>query len=65
MAIRGLELYGTCPEAIKMAPVIERLRQADFKMTVVNSGQHDPMMPNIITCAVKLRRLGRRYKALP
>jgi len=48
MPIRGLALYGTRPESIKMAPVIERLRQADFQMTVVNSGQHDRLMPTIM-----------------
>ncbi len=48
MSIRGVALYGTRPEAIKMAPVIERLRQAEFKITVVNSGQHDRLMPTIM-----------------
>jgi UDP-N-acetylglucosamine 2-epimerase len=41
-------LYGTRPEAIKMAPVIAGLRQQGFDVCVVNSGQHDHLMPTIM-----------------
>ena len=40
---------GTRPEAIKMAPVIRALeRQADMQTVVVNTGQHDEMLRQVV-----------------
>jgi UDP-N-acetylglucosamine 2-epimerase (non-hydrolysing) len=41
-------IYGTRPEAIKLAPVIPALRQAGSVVTVINTGQHDSLMPQIM-----------------
>ncbi len=40
-----LAVFGTCPEAIKMAPLIHRLREsADFDLRVCVTGQHRQML---------------------
>lgn len=44
-----LVLYGTRPEAIKMAPVVAALRRrgASFRLTVVSTGQHREMLAQV------------------
>lgn len=42
-------IYGTRPEAIKLAPVIKALRDVGSVVEVVNTGQHDSLMPHIMS----------------
>jgi UDP-N-acetylglucosamine 2-epimerase (non-hydrolysing) len=48
-AVRCLVVYGTRPEAIKLAPVAKALAAAHHQVVVVNTGQHDSLMPSIMT----------------
>ncbi len=42
-------VYGTRPEAIKLAPVAKALRQAKgWKVDTINTGQHKSLMPQIM-----------------
>ena len=44
-----LVVYGTRPEAIKLAPVIRALRADDrFETTVVSTGQHREMLRQVV-----------------
>ena len=44
-------VFGTRPEAIKMAPVIKALRRRpdDFEVTVTVTGQHRQMLDSVMT----------------
>jgi len=48
--IHVLSVFGTRPEAIKMAPVVRALRQSasDFKTTVVVTAQHRSMLDQVM-----------------
>jgi UDP-N-acetylglucosamine 2-epimerase (non-hydrolysing) len=46
---RVLTIFGTRPEAIKLAPVIVELRgRADFQVQVVNTGQHRELLAQVL-----------------
>src|SRR4051794_20372675 len=42
--IKVLVLFGTRPEAIKLAPVIHELRRRSFQTVVVSSSQHKQLL---------------------
>ncbi len=42
--VKVLVLFGTRPEAIKLAPVIHELRKKSFETVVVSSGQHKQLL---------------------
>ncbi len=42
-------VYGTRPEAIKLAPLISSLKDEGVQVTVINSGQHDSLMPDVMS----------------
>ncbi len=45
-----LLVFGTRPEAIKMAPLVKKLRQIDeFNVAVCNTGQHSEMLDQVLT----------------
>lgn len=44
-----LILFGTRPEAIKLAPVIHQLRRRNFKTVVVSSSQHKQLLKPFLT----------------
>ena len=49
MALKILSIFGTRPEAIKMAPVVRALqRSADFESVVCVTGQHREMLDQIM-----------------
>ncbi len=49
MPIRVMTVFGTRPEAIKMAPVVRRLREDDaFDVTVVVTAQHREMLDQVL-----------------
>lgn len=41
-------VFGTRPEAIKLAPVAYELKQRGFASSLVNTGQHDELLPTIL-----------------
>ena len=44
-------VFGTRPEAIKMCPVINKLReQEEYQVTVCSSGQHSEMLDEVLKC---------------
>jgi UDP-N-acetylglucosamine 2-epimerase (non-hydrolysing) len=46
--VRVMVVFGTRPEAVKMAPVVQRLREADdFEPVVVATGQHREMLDQV------------------
>lgn len=47
--MKSAVIYGTRPEAIKLAPVVRALRQHGISTTVINTGQHDSLMPEIMS----------------
>lgn len=49
MSPRVLAVYGTRPEAIKLAPVVAALRQrpADCMLTVCSTGQHKELLDSV------------------
>ena len=47
-AIRVMTIFGTRPEAVKMAPVVQRLRESsDFHPIVTVTGQHREMLDQV------------------
>jgi len=43
-----MTIFGTRPEAVKMAPVVQRLRaSAEFAPVVVTTGQHREMLDQV------------------
>lgn len=42
-------IYGTRPESIKLAPVIHALRDFGVTVTVINTGQHQALMPEVMS----------------
>ncbi len=49
MKFRAMVVFGTRPEAIKMAPVILALQKDDrFRTIVVNTGQHQQMVDQVL-----------------
>lgn len=50
MAFKVMPVYGTRPEAIKMAPIVKALEAShDFHVTVVVTGQHREMLAQVNT----------------
>lgn len=50
MPFHVMAVFGTRPEAIKMAPVLRRLRkQGDLKTSVVLTGQHREMLDQVLS----------------
>lgn len=50
-----LAAYGTRPEIIKLAPVVEAMRSAGHRVSVVDTGQHgDPAMNDTIAASLGL-----------
>jgi UDP-N-acetylglucosamine 2-epimerase (non-hydrolysing) len=47
-ATKILVVFGTRPEAIKMAPVILELRRRDVELRVCSTGQHATMVENVL-----------------
>src|SRR6478672_100733 len=47
--MKALVLFGTRPEAIKLAPVIHELRKKFFQTIVVSSGQHKQLLAPFLT----------------
>ena len=49
MPLRILVVFGTRPEAIKLAPVISALAaHQNVRLSVCNSGQHQELLNNIL-----------------
>lgn len=46
--MRCAVVYGTRPEAIKLAPVARELRARDQDVILINTGQHDSLMPTVM-----------------
>jgi UDP-N-acetylglucosamine 2-epimerase len=48
--LRGMSRFGTCPEAIKMAPVVRALREASWtEQPVVVPGQHRDRLDQVLS----------------
>ena len=49
MPIKVMSIFGTRPEAIKLAPVIKHLeKDSRFQSSVVVSGQHRDMLDQVL-----------------
>ena len=46
--IRVMLVFGTRPEAIKMAPLVEVLKGPNFEVTVCVTGQHREMLDKVL-----------------
>ena len=40
-------IIGTRPEAIKMIPIIKKIRNSSHELVVINTGQHKEMIDSI------------------
>ncbi|MGB9873846.1 MAG: UDP-N-acetylglucosamine 2-epimerase (non-hydrolyzing), partial [Hydrogenobacter sp.] len=46
--MKVLVVLGTRPEAIKLAPVINALKESGFELKVVATGQHDELLRHVL-----------------